>query len=157
MPSTNPRSAILLVFSVSLAGCGPFGYLKKVAKDANRSVAAAKAAGAEEHAPYEYWGAVSYLEQAKVMMAYSEYERSFDYGERAVALAEEAKKKTDMRRKGKTVERKEGIAAPDEDVGPIQKGAPEEPAQTETSGDETKGTGEAKGKVEGKAKVEVGG
>jgi len=160
VPSTNLRTAIYLVLSVSLAGCGPFGYLKKVAKDANRSVAAAKAAGAEEHAPYEYWGAVSYLEQAKVMMAYSEYERSFDYGERAVALAEEAKKKTDMRRKGKTVERKEGIAAPDEDVGPIQKGAPEgeEKAAEGAAKAGAEGkveAGEAKGEAEGK--VEVGG
>ncbi len=162
MPSNHRRTAIYLLLSASLAGCGPFGYLKKVAKDANRSVAEAKAAGAEEHAPYEYWGAVSYLEQAKVMMAYSEYERSFDYGERAAALAEEAKKKTEMRRKGKTVERKEGIAAPDEDVGPIQKGGEAKGGEAEApkAGAEGEAKGEAAGgkaKAEGKAKVEVGG
>ncbi len=87
-----------------LLGCGPFGYLKKVAKDATRAVADAKAAGAEQYAPYEYWGAVTYLEQAKILMAYSEYERSFDYGVRAKQLAEEAKKKADRREAGETSE-----------------------------------------------------
>jgi hypothetical protein len=87
---------------IALAGCGPFGYLKKVSKDASRAVADAEAAGAEQYAPYEYWGAVAYLDQAKVLMAYSEYERSFDYGVRAKQLAEEAKRKADMRETGST-------------------------------------------------------
>jgi hypothetical protein len=92
------RSSIAAAIALSfLAGCGPFGYLKKVAKDATRAVADAKTAGAEQYAPYEYWGAVTYLEQAKILMAYSEYERSFDYGVRAKQLAEEAKKKADRR------------------------------------------------------------
>jgi hypothetical protein len=90
---------------VTSAGCGPFGYLKKVAVDASRAVADAEKAGAEKYAPYEYWGAVSYLEQAKVMMAYSEYERSFDYGERAKQLAQEAKQKAERRESGKMQER----------------------------------------------------
>jgi len=52
-----------------LGGCGPFGYLGKVSRDATRAVADAKQAGAEQYAPYEYWGAVTYLEQAKILMA----------------------------------------------------------------------------------------
>jgi hypothetical protein len=95
---------LYLAALVSSAGCGPFGYLKKVAKDASRAVADAEAAGAETYAPYEYWGAVSYLEQAKVMMAYSEYERSFDYGARAKQLAQEAKAKAERREAGKMQE-----------------------------------------------------
>lgn len=95
------RLQICIACIVALcAGCGPFGYLKKVAKDASNAVAQAEAVEAEKYAPYEYWGAVSYLEQAKIMMAYSEYERSFDYGTRAMQLAEEAKKKTEMREAG---------------------------------------------------------
>jgi hypothetical protein len=92
---------LALVAIAFVAGCGPFGYLTKVSRDATRAVADAEAAGAEEYAPYEYWGAVAYLEQAKVLMAYSEYERSFDYGTRAKQLAEEAKKKADRREAGK--------------------------------------------------------
>jgi hypothetical protein len=64
-------------------------------------VAKAESSGAEENAPYEYWGSVTYLEQSKILMGYSEYERSFDYGERAKQLAEEATKKAEMRRKGR--------------------------------------------------------
>jgi hypothetical protein len=94
-----------------VAGCGPFGYLKKVARESSKAVADAEAAGAEENAPYEYWGAVTYLEQSKILMGYSEYERSFDYGERAKQLAEEAKVKAEKRRNGtmvETVESSEG-------------------------------------------------
>jgi hypothetical protein len=87
-----------------VAGCGPFGYLKKVARESSKAVADAEAAGAEENAPYEYWGSVTYLEQAKILMGYSEYERSFDYGERAKQLAEEAKDKAEKRRRGEMVE-----------------------------------------------------
>lgn len=89
-------------------GCGPFGYLKKVSKDASRAVADAEAAEAEKYAPYEYWGAVSYLEQAKILMAYSEYERSFDYGTRAKQLAEEAKAKAERRESGQMKESLDG-------------------------------------------------
>lgn len=93
-----------LGLSVVGAGCGPFGYLKKVAKDATKVVEEAEALEAEKYAPYEYWGAVAYLEQAKVLMAYSEYERSFDYGVRAKQLAEEAIKKSQRMEAGQMTE-----------------------------------------------------
>lgn len=118
-PPTNrhvfPRIAtlsLLAMMSIVCAGCGPFGYLKKVATDASRAVAEAEAAGAEEYAPYEYWGAVSYLEQAKVLMGYSEYERSFDFGERAKQLANEAKVKAQRVKKGGSVVHDENVVAP---------------------------------------------
>ncbi len=95
---------ITVLAGLLVAGCGPFGYLKKVARESSNAVADAEAAGAEENAPYEYWGAVTYLEQAKILMGYSEYERSFDYGERAKQLAEEAKDKAEKRRRGEMVE-----------------------------------------------------
>ncbi|MBA3548797.1 MAG: DUF4398 domain-containing protein [Nannocystis sp.] len=85
-----------------------------MAKESSQSVAKAEAAGAEENAPYEYWGSVTYLEQSKILMGYSEYERSFDYGERAKELAEEAERKAEMRRKGQDTQRSEVLAAPDE-------------------------------------------
>lgn len=104
----------LALMSIVCAGCGPFGYLKKVATDASRAVAEAEAAGAEEYAPYEYWGAVAYLEQAKVLMGYSEYERSFDFGKRAEQLAGEAKVKAQRVKKGESVQRDENVAAPND-------------------------------------------
>ena len=102
--SKRPKQLVpllALVLATMSVGCGPFGYLKKVAKESSRAVAEAEAAQAEENAPYEYWGAVTYLEQSKILMGYSEYERSFNYGERAKQLAVEAKDKAEKRRAGK--------------------------------------------------------
>jgi hypothetical protein len=117
----------VVVVPLLCAACGPFGYLKKVSKDASRAVADAHAVKAEEFSPYEYWGAVAYLEQAKVMMAYSEYERSFDYGTRSRQLAKEAKVKAERVERGESVERSDAIAAPDE-VPEGEKPAEEKPA-----------------------------
>ena len=118
--STSSRRLLQLISLAALVvgvGCGPFGYLKKVAKDATKAV------DAETYAPYEYWGAVSYLEQAKVLMAYSEYERSFDYGTRAKQLAEEAKAKAERRESGKM---KESIAT--DPASPTSPASPASPA-----------------------------
>jgi len=111
-PARLTSQFIALAAVVACAGCGPFGYLKKVASEATRVVAEAEAAGAEEYAPYEYWGAVTYLEQSKVLMGYSEYERSFDFGERAKDLAKEAKLKAQRVKKGGSVVHDDDIAAP---------------------------------------------
>lgn len=130
-------------------GCGPFGYLKKVAKDASRAVADAEAVEAEKYAPYEYWGAVSYLEQAKILMAYSEYERSFDYGTRARQLAEEAKQKAERREAGQM---KQALDTEGEGS------ADAEPAAASAEG-AAKGEAKAAKPTDGKAKggVKVGG
>jgi hypothetical protein len=114
VPSPKLERPFVAVLALALlAGCGPFGYLSKVAKDASRAVADAERAEAPKYAPYEYWGAVTYLEQAKVLMAYSEYERSFDYGARAKQLAEEAKKKAERRESGRMKETMENKATQD--------------------------------------------
>ena len=42
-----------------------------MAVDASRAVADAEKAGAQQYAPYEYWGAVTYLEQSKVLSVIS--------------------------------------------------------------------------------------
>lgn len=97
-------SSLALVAALLAAGCGPFGYLRKVARDATKTVRKAETLEAEKFAPYEYWGAVAYLEQSKVLMAYSEYERSFDYGVRAKQLAEEAIEKVQRMDAGKMKE-----------------------------------------------------
>ena len=166
--STRPRQLFpALVALCSLVvlstGCGPFGYIKKVARESGRAVAKAEASGAEENAPYEYWGSVTYLEQSKILMGYSEYERSFDYGERAKQLAEEATKKAEMRRKGQDVQRTDA-ATPDEAVKPVEAGNPAAetggPANNPTSAPTGTATGSAAGSPGGgsvKAGVSVGG
>lgn len=135
-PSRRLLQLMSVVALVAATGCGPFGYLKKVAKDASKAVADAKNAEAEQYAPYEYWGAVSYLEQAKVLMAYSEYERSFDYGVRAKQLAEEAKQKADLRESGQTKQT-------------LEDGAPAPAGDAKAGASGSAGGGEAKGKVGG--------
>lgn len=148
-----------MVGALVSAGCGPFGYLKKVASDATRSVADAEAAGAEEYAPYEYWGAVAYLEQAKVLMGYSEYERSFDFGERAKQLANEAKVKADRVKDGESTVTDEDIATPHdmvdsdgekiESVDEANQPEPEsEPESEPEPGSESESEPKADGKVE---------
>lgn len=158
MPRQLSRSSRVLAVAVALlcAGCGPFGYLKKVATDATRAVADAEAAEAEKYAPYEYWGAVAYLEQSKVLMGYSEYERSFDFGERAKQLANEAKVKAKQRKEGKTVLKDENIAAPgdlvDAEGNPVD--APKDPppaAEDKPAEDKP-----AEGKVEAGGKAKAG-
>lgn len=132
-------------------GCGPFGYLKKVATDASQAVAEAEASEAEKYAPYEYWGAVAYLEQAKVLMGYSEYERSFDFGERAKQLANEAKVKAQRVKKGESVVRDEDIAAPSDMVD--QDGKPVETLEEAQAGGEAEAEAKPEAKPEGKAKA----
>ena len=135
-----PALIALCSLVVLSAGCGPFGYIKKVARESSRAVAKAESSGAEENAPYEYWGSVTYLEQSKILMGYSEYERSFDYGERAKQLAEEATKKAEMRRKGQMEQKSDALATPEE--------APKDGAASATG---SAGNGEVK------AGVSVGG
>lgn len=145
---------ITVLAGLLVAGCGPFGYLKKVARESSKAVADAEAAGAEENAPYEYWGAVTYLEQAKILMGYSEYERSFDYGERAKQLAEEAKDKAEKRRRGEMVE-----TVSDAGEGESAEAAPEADPEVGTDAgadaDAELGGGEASGSAE--AGVSLGG
>jgi len=156
LSSLIPRALAITVLALS-TGCGPFGYLKKVATDASRAVAEAEAFEAEKYAPYEYWGAVAYLEQAKVLMGYSEYERSFDFGDRAVQLANEAKIKAQRVKSGESVVRDENIAAPtdmvDEEGNPIdEKGNPIKKAD-EPEADAPEADAKADTKAKGKAKA----
>jgi len=151
---TRPRFVHITVLAgLLVAGCGPFGYLKKVARESSKAVADAEAAGAEENAPYEYWGSVTYLEQAKILMGYSEYERSFDYGERAKQLAEEAKDKAEKRRRGEMVETVSETDESDAEAN-AETGADAEPAADADAGADV-GEGEASGSVE--AGVSLGG
>lgn len=143
-----PALVALCSLVVLSTGCGPFGYIKKVARESSQAVAKAESSGAEENAPYEYWGSVTYLEQSKILMGYSEYERSFDYGERAKQLAEEATKKAEMRRKGQMEQHSDALATPDEL--PKDGAAPADGAATGSA------TGSAGG-GEVKAGVSVGG
>ncbi len=88
---------------------------------------------------------------------YSEYERSFDFGDRAVQLANEAKIKAQRVKSGESVVRDENIAAPtdmvDEEGNPIdEKGNPIKKAD-EPEADAPEADAKADTKAKGKAKA----
>lgn len=86
-------AALLSLICVTSSACGPFGYISRVSKPSRQAQQAALEQQAEELAPYEYWAGVAYLEQSRQLMGYSEYERAFDYGNRAEQLFESARQK----------------------------------------------------------------
>lgn len=60
---------------------------------AETALAAAKRAGAEQKAVYEYTSAVLYLEKAREQESYSRFGPAFDYGALSEKFAEQAKLK----------------------------------------------------------------
>ncbi|HZZ85389.1 MAG TPA: DUF4398 domain-containing protein [Anaeromyxobacteraceae bacterium] len=83
----------LLAFAtLALAGCGPVRYTG-VLWDADREIAAARAAGAADRAPYELTLSEEYLHQAKVLAGHARYDDAGDYGHRAIEAARVAHQK----------------------------------------------------------------
>jgi len=80
-----------MLMAGALSACGPIDYLNTVTRRATRAVAEAKAANAEQHSPYEYWTAVTYLNMAREKATYADYMIAVDYGERCEAAAIKAK------------------------------------------------------------------
>ncbi len=84
--------SLTVALSLALSACGPVGYVNQVTRKANASVAAAKAAGADKYAPYEYTRAVEYLHKAREEAAYSDFQAANRFGRKAHKAAMEAKK-----------------------------------------------------------------
>lgn len=91
----DPKVTRLLwiaVCALALSACGPIDYLNTVTRRATRAVSDAKAANAEKLAPYEYWGAVTYLQMAREKVASADFEDAVGYGEKSETMAIKAKK-----------------------------------------------------------------
>jgi hypothetical protein len=82
---------MLLGVLLCAGGCGPIEYINQVSLKAASSLAAAKQAGADRYAPYEYTAAEAYLHKAREEAGYAEYQDSIEYGRKAEELAERAK------------------------------------------------------------------
>lgn len=82
----------MVVFGVVIfmVACGPVGYLQQVHGKARDAVAAAKRAGAEQAAPYEYTSAVEYLKKAEEEGDHAEYQVAIEYGRRSENFAKRA-------------------------------------------------------------------
>src|SRR5688500_14261958 len=89
----RPRLVLSLVslLGFEVAGCGPVEYLSQVGRRAAHAVDAAKAAGAEKLAPYEYTLATEYLHKAREEGGYAQYEVAAAYGRKAAAMGEKAR------------------------------------------------------------------
>ena len=86
------RKLHALLVLAALAGCGPVRSSKALI-DADVEVEAARAAGAQKSAVYEYTAAEAYLHEARVQSGQAQFEAAEDYAEKAAKLAQEAKKK----------------------------------------------------------------
>jgi len=81
----------------SLSGCGPVGYVHHVVIRADSAVAKAKTNDAAKHAPYEYYGAVAFLKQARVRVGYGDMQTAIRYGKKARKMAHKAVELTAQR------------------------------------------------------------
>lgn len=86
------RLLLSLAAVATLAGCGPIQSTSALL-DADVELEAARAAGAEAAAPYEYTAAEAYLHKAREEAGYAQYEASAELATRARDLARAAKQK----------------------------------------------------------------
>lgn len=85
--------AVLLVLALApLAGCGPIQSTSALI-DADVQLEAARAAGAQSGAVYEYTAAEVYLHKAREAQGRSQYESSTRFASRAAELARTARER----------------------------------------------------------------
>jgi hypothetical protein len=92
------RTLVAILGAVLLTGCGGVHYAISVNSAAAR-VEEAKAVGAEQLAPYEYYYAKEHLEQAQVEAAQASYsdaanlaDEAETYANKAIELAQSARR-----------------------------------------------------------------
>jgi hypothetical protein len=79
-----------LVLGVALAGCGPIVYVSEVSRHASDAVDTARAAHADKYAPYWWTRATQYLEQAREVAAYADFQGANRFGRLAAEAADKA-------------------------------------------------------------------
>ncbi len=82
-----------VVLAMCATACGPAGYYSGVAREATRAVVAARKAGAAKTAPYEWTGALLYLERARDLAGYARWQDALALGRRAASLARAAEER----------------------------------------------------------------
>ena len=92
------RTLLVAIGAVLLTGCGGAHYLL-AANSASSRVEEAKALGADQLAPYEYYYAKEHLEQAQVEAAQASYsdaanlaDEAEQYASKAIELAQSARR-----------------------------------------------------------------
>ena len=91
-PRLRARLLPALAAALSLSACGPVrstAYLL----DADVQIQAARTAGAEKYAPYEWTAANLYLRKAREEVGYSDFQAGVEFSEKASRFANEAREK----------------------------------------------------------------
>lgn len=91
------KSIMVVMGFFSMSGCGPVGYVHHVVIRADSAVAKAKTNDAAKHAPYEYYGAVAFLKQARVRVGFGDMQTAIRYGKKARKMAHKAVELTAQR------------------------------------------------------------
>ncbi len=86
------RLLVLVAVAGALAGCGPLKSTTHLL-DAEVQIQAARTAGAEKLAPYEWTAANLYIHKAREEVSYSDYQAGVDFAEKASRFANEAREK----------------------------------------------------------------
>jgi hypothetical protein len=86
------RLSVLVAVAGALSACGP---VKSTANllDAEVQIQAARTAGAEKLAPYEWTAANLYIQKAREEVGYSDYQAGVDFAVKASRFANEAREK----------------------------------------------------------------
>jgi hypothetical protein len=90
-PARRGRRLALLAAALgaALAGCGPIVYVSQV-HDASDAIDTARAAQAEKYAPYWWTRATQYLQKAREIAAYADFQGANRFGLLATEAAEKA-------------------------------------------------------------------
>jgi hypothetical protein len=86
------RLLVLVAVAGALSGCGPIKSTSHLL-DAEVQIQAARTAGAEKLAPYEWTAANLYIHKAREEVGYSDYQSGVDFAEKAARFATEAREK----------------------------------------------------------------
>jgi hypothetical protein len=86
------RPFLGLLAAGALAACGPIKSGRALV-DADVELEAARAAGAQKAAAYEYTAAEAYLHQARLVAGRAQYEVAETYADKAAGLARKARQK----------------------------------------------------------------
>jgi len=84
------RLLALVAAAGALAGCGPVRATSNLL-DAEVQIQAARTAGAEKLAPYEWTAANLYIRKAREEVSYSDYQAGVDFAEKASRFANQAR------------------------------------------------------------------
>ena len=86
------RLLVLVAAAGALAGCGPLKSTSHLL-DAEVQIQAARTAGAEKLAPYEWTAANLYIHKAREEVSFSDYQAGVDFSVKASRFANEAREK----------------------------------------------------------------